>query len=103
MSDGADVQMWLCSFKFGLAHDLIPSGSLTPKSRARTSLGFARVARGQFFKNVLRHRFVNRELHRIVGATLGDRTYLGRVTKHRRERHARSDNLSAGAIFHLLD
>src|SRR5438034_3391808 len=72
----------------------------------RSNLALAMISSLAFhFRNDLfglrfRHFLVVAELHRVHGASLAHRAQGRRVAEHLRERHARPDDVCAGALPH---
>src|SRR5215217_3765709 len=54
-------------------------------------------------RDVRRHFVIVRELHRVLGAALAERTQLVDVAEHVGERHVSLDNLGVAAAVGALD
>src|SRR6266478_8342536 len=85
----------LCYARFagGTGETPVPTQSKSLPCWATLILG------NDLFRYVARRFFVTREVHRVLGAALGRRAHVRRVSEHFGERHDGLDDLRAGAVL----
>ena len=91
MPDRPDIDVRLAAVKFFFSH-----AHQSPLKLLLLS-NFALNPRHNLFRDILRHFFITREVHRETAAALRARTQLGRITEHFAQRHAGLDDLRRAA------